>query len=94
MKVWILGPNLNDQRKGNFIAHADDCGDIQKDERKNPGAFGDVVEVESRTDVAAFVYPPSDFGWDPTDDDDAESYIADINFQPCLRNLTRRDPSG
>ena len=83
MKISVIGPNLPDQRKGTFHAHADGCSDLEK--RQYRGVERDTgVEVATRLEVAEFVYPRNSFEWD-----DESWYIDDIWFAPCLKGLPR-----
>lgn len=85
MKVTIHGPNLLDQSKGTIHVHAGDCAD-NTNRRKYPDQHGAwTIDAESRLEVAREVYPPHpQFDWDGTLDQ-AEPYLGDIWFAPCLK---------
>lgn len=95
MKVTIWGPNLRgeDQRKGTLHAHAADCADNGKMERKYGGSRGEgswTITAESVLDVTFAIY--SDHMGDHTEEEQREPgfldvYVQDIHFAPCLKTL-------
>jgi hypothetical protein len=57
MKVVICGPNLNDQRKGQFHIHAAGCHDLVKNARREPEyKNGWTIDAHSREDVVRNIY--------------------------------------
>jgi hypothetical protein len=57
MKVVIAGPNLNDQRKGQFHVHLSGCHDLVKNAKREPEYMnGWEVDVHSREDVVRAIY--------------------------------------
>jgi hypothetical protein len=88
MKVRIVGPNLRDQTKGTFHVHADGCADLTK---YGPGRrFGGdlageretLLDAASEIDVVEFVYADQ-LAENP--DVEAEEWISDFHFAPCVR---------
>lgn len=84
IEVTIIGPNLNDQSKGQMHVHAAGCSDIKRDKNYR-GHTPWTVSARDLLDVAQDVYPPSDFDWDPTDDDDASTYTSEFHVAPCVK---------
>lgn len=91
MKVVVIGPNLPNQSKGSFHVHEASCADIERNREYRSPDFGfdrtHPYEMDSRMDVTTFVYPPSDFDYDPTDASDSDAYLSDIYFFPCTSDL-------
>lgn len=87
MKVTIVGPNLRDQSKGQFIVHEASCADLRRLARREPEvANGWTIEVESEQDIVEAVY--SDHMAERTEDDPWsawEPYRSDFHFCPCVR---------
>lgn len=86
--INLLGPNLSakNQSKGNLHAHRADCGDIQKGYSPYERDGGWVLDVGSRLELAQEAYPPGSFDWDGSLEE-SESYVGDIWFAPCLKDL-------
>lgn len=83
----MIGPNL--PGPDTFHAHAAECKDLERG--IYPRLVGpsndvwlDIIECETRRDVAEFIYPVGEFEYWDTDPD---AYIDDIKFFPCLRGL-------
>jgi hypothetical protein len=78
--VWVYGPNLVDQSKGQFHVHAAGCSSV-------PAGFAgpqepwSLLNAESQKQVTTDVYPPGDFGYNP--DEEWRDYC-DIWFAPCV----------
>lgn len=92
-KIVVVGPNLRDQSKGNFRAHADGCRDLTKDLRltqEPPWSF----DADSRVGVAAEIYPPEEFGWSSDASGEWEAFVNDIWFAPCLKQLPEGSLEG
>src|SRR6266705_1260738 len=74
--------NMLDQSKGGMHVHAYGCADTHKAEYR----FHDIdtstpYDFGSEREVVEFVYPPSDFDYDP--ETELASYADDIYFYPC-----------
>jgi len=95
MKVTIFGPNLRDQRKGQFHVHATGCGDCKHYGPR--GKFGGedsgwTINAETALDVSADIHCDilGDYG---LTEDDAEgremlaSWLSEIHFAPCVKAL-------
>ncbi|SRR6266704_643840 len=81
-QLVVIGPNLLDQSKGGMHVHAYGCADTHKAEYR----FHDIdtstpYDFGSEREVVEFVYPPSDFDYDP--ETELASYADDIYFYPC-----------
>lgn len=81
--VTIFGPNLNDDRKGTFHVHAQDCADCRK---YGPGTkfggddHGWTLRVDSRDEVGADI----DDGHIAEGSMTIEDAVADCYFAPCV----------
>lgn len=82
-EVYIVGPNLWDQSKGQFRIHRAGCGHIDRMKRRD-SAYEDgwSVEAESRRQVVEAVY-----GDQMSEGASYESCRADLYFEPCLADL-------
>ena len=88
MKVYVHGPNLNDQRKGTFHVHTAECGDNR---HYGPeGKFGGErdampIDAEDSDDVIVYVYADQ-IAEQP--EIEREDYInmlfSDFWFAPCI----------
>ena len=87
-KVVVIGPNLPAAlaARGSFHVHVAGCADIQKTYRRyaDPADLKATINIESAYDVMVYVYPPSDFGYDPEDREDNAQYLNDIYIAPCV----------
>ena len=96
MQVTICGPNLRDQRKGQFHVHAAGCGDLKHygGDGKHGGEDGGwTVEAETTLDVCAAVYADhlSDYGLTVDDEEGQETldgWLSDFHFAPCVKGLS------
>ena len=81
LKVAVVGPNLRDQSKGQFVVHAKDCGDLRKLGRSEPEVSNAMVfTAKSRTEIATDVYA------DQIDEGARiEDCYADFHFCPCVK---------
>lgn len=86
MLVTVCGPNLSDQRKGEFHVHRAGCGDLR---HYGPtGRFGGdydgwTIEASGRRDVVEAIY--GDFDDFPFDDPgDAWQAWDDLWIAPCV----------
>lgn len=89
-KVIIVGPNLIDQSKGQFVVHREGCADLKRGVGR---AFHQIdldhampIEAKTYEDVAEFIY--SDH-MDENEDLTLEACVADFHFLPCC-GLTHR----
>jgi hypothetical protein len=91
MKVTVIGPNLMDQRLGQFHVHAANCADIARDPKRYGYAYAAPhmdFECESVRDVAECVYGdhmaenPPESEWSRPD-----AYLSDFHFAPCTDAL-------
>jgi hypothetical protein len=87
MKVIVHGPNLNDQSKGSFRAHAASCRDNRWETTRNGSHYPLEMDADSVEQIALAIYPPSDFQYDASDQAELDSYIADIYACACLKAL-------
>lgn len=88
-EVCVMGPNLNDESKGEFHAHADDCADLLRN--YGPGTIwgGTAREpdhyfsVSSKLELIEILYGDilEETG------DRPEQYIQHIHWAPCLNDL-------
>ena len=96
MQVKLFGPNLRDQRKGQFHVHTADCGDCKY---YGPGTKhggddnGWKLDVNSRFEVSAELNVDilSDYGLTEEDAEGKEllnSWLSDIWFAPCIKELS------
>lgn len=92
MKVIVVGPNLRDQSKGQYHAHAAGCADLKKaiySIHREDLAYP--VEVSSIYEIVEFVY--SDFLDEDSNyaDDPSLTWedIHEIHFFPCTDALPR-----
>lgn len=86
MQVVVIGPNLQDQSKGDFHVHEASCADVKrsplyqfpdyKSDKENP------IEVLDKATVGEYVY--ADFIPDEMSVADA---VADCYFFPCCSDL-------
>lgn len=90
MRVVICGPNLNDQSKGQFHAHAEGCADLRRMASREPEyRHGWTVEVETRIEVGDNIY----------EDHIGEGTmlsgegVDDVHFFPCLKDLRMGSPA-
>jgi hypothetical protein len=83
MRVTVFGPNLYDQSKGQFHAHAADCGDCKHygHGRKFGGESGWTIEAASKDDVVGEVYDDMIYA---NDREPLEDYRSEIHFAPCV----------
>lgn len=89
MEVVIIGPNLYNQKLGQFHVHAKSCADIDRDPKRygyqqaGPHMY---MEAEKEVDVAEYVY--ADHMAESEDDSDyakAEAYLSEFHFAPCVK---------
>ena len=86
LTVAIIGPNLIDQSKGTFHVHRFGCADTRKAQyRLNREDLKHPITVDSRAEVVEYIYPASDFDYDPKTE--SEPYAQDIYFYPCTEGL-------
>jgi hypothetical protein len=82
MKVIVVGPNLNDQSKGQFHVHLSGCHDLVKNARREPEyKNGWEIDVHSVRDVVEAVY--SDFIFH-NDKEPWTEFVSEIHFAPCV----------
>lgn len=89
MRLKIHGPNLQDQTKGDFVAHAADCKDNSKvkylfgsDQEGQNAAWE--IEADTVREVVEAVYEDFIFH---NDKDPWMSFVSDIHFAPCCDGL-------
>jgi hypothetical protein len=89
MRVRISGPNLRDQRQGQFHVHREGCADIKKAARSDP-AFSErestVMDAADAQDVVEMIY--ADIMAE--NDDGPDNYLSDFHFAPCTADLPDR----
>jgi len=95
--VFIQGPNLRDQRKGQFHVHTVDCGDNKHygpDTRFGGERDGMPVKVDTYEDVCEFIYEDmiAEHPDEPREDL-IKAWLSDFWFAPCIKELKHRDPS-
>ncbi len=94
MNVRVCGPNLNDQRKGQFHVHADGCADLAHygPGRRHGGDYDGAGEMlVADATVRKVVYAVYDNGildeaaadGERTKDEIADDYASDFWFAPC-----------
>jgi hypothetical protein len=85
--ITIIGPNLRDQSKGQFVAHATGCADIARCARRDPEYLhGWAIQATTQVQVAEDIY--SDIMAENADDPEwskAEAYLSEIHFAPCCK---------
>lgn len=92
MKIEIFGPNLSDQRKGQFHVHAADCGDCKHygPRGKFGGETGWKIEADSKLAVSEEIHCDilGDYGLTPEDAEGREmllDWLSEIWFAPCIK---------
>lgn len=86
--ITICGPNLRDQSKGDFHAHAAGCGDLTRGAAREPEyRNGWTIEAASRREVTEHIYPTDEFEYEYADD--GETYESNIHFFPCTAGLLK-----
>lgn len=88
-RVTIVGPNLRDQSKGDFVVHAEGCADIAKMARRDP-AYRDgwTIATQDFRTIVESVYE------DMIDEDTAwTAFTGDIHLAPCCSKLPREATS-
>jgi hypothetical protein len=84
--LTIVGPNLRDQSKGQFVVHATGCRDLTRLARREPEVANAMTgDFDSLTAVATYVYA------DIIDEnqgnplyDTAAAYVSEFHFCPCV----------
>lgn len=87
MKVYVVGPNLNDQSKGQFHVHAAGCADLKRMARCD-GAYREElthepVDLETQEAVARHVYDNGIMEEGETGLD----YLSEFHFFPCCERM-------
>lgn len=80
-KVTVIGPNLRDQSKGQFIVHAAGCADIARLARREPEVRNAwTISAASLEEIAEEVYADiiEETGETPA------AYLSDFHFCPCI----------
>ena len=89
MKVYIIGPNLRDQSKGQYHVHAVGCADTKKAiYAPNRLDLDDPVDITSQQEAVEYVF--ADF----LDEYPWEDLQSDLYFFPCtdaLPNATSKE---
>jgi hypothetical protein len=82
-KLVVIGPNLPGNTEQTHV-HAAGCADTRKGiYRHHQEDANFVVELDSFRAVVEYVYPPSDFGYDP--ETELGHYSSDIKVFPCVK---------
>lgn len=90
-KLAVIGPNLRDQSKGGIHVHAFGCKDTKKAEYHHVAHdVLNAVEINSYAELADYVYPHSDFGWNYEDDFEVSEWLGDVYEFPCVPDLPMR----
>lgn len=91
-RINILGPNLRDQSRGQFVVHAAGCRDIAKVKDLDGGpAEGWEIDVRDRRDAVEAVYADH---MEESPDVPFTSYAADFHFAPCVNLLPDAAPDA
>jgi hypothetical protein len=87
-RVIVIGPNLYNQKLGQFHVHAKGCADIRRDPKRygyDATAPHMAMEAETLIDVVNYVYSDiiaenaSDSHWAKP-----EAYLDEFHFAPCV----------
>jgi hypothetical protein len=80
--VWVYGPNLQDQSKGQMHVHKAGCADTKRGQYPNVDPPWSIVDATSMKSVVHDIYPPGQFEYDG--DTEWKDFASDINFFPCV----------
>lgn len=91
MDVVILGPNLNNQNKGQFHVHTADCADLDKMKRREPAYRPEnrmAIDAGSRQEIVEWLYDDHmrEEELERGNTPDWREYD-DIYLFPCLKSL-------
>lgn len=77
--ITIVGPNLPDQRLGQFHVHRKGCRDLARPSLYPRGLASDFEDVESRDECIEIIYADM-----IADGDDVADYRDEFHFAPCV----------
>lgn len=89
MEITVIGPNLNDQSKGQFHVHTTGCADIKRMIRREPEyEYGYETDAESRLELAADWFEDHIAENEPESEwSKPEPYVSEFHFFPCCKDL-------
>lgn len=84
--IFIVGPNLRDQSKGQFVIHAAGCRDLQRLARSEPEVRnGWGFDGESLHEIVTEVYADIMDENEGTVWAEPNAYMDDFHFAPCVK---------
>lgn len=96
MKLFIAGPNLRNQSKGQLHVHSADCRRIEFLSHFEPEYANAIVEEhEDLLSLTLSTYPPDQFEWNPDSLEERDMYFSEFYLFPCCKDLPldkARDP--
>jgi hypothetical protein len=87
MKVYVIGPNLRDQSKGQFHVHAAGCADVKRMARREPAYRDELehgpVDLPTMEAVGRHMYDNGIMSEEETGLD----YLSEFHFFPCCETM-------